>query len=301
MESLVLDLQKAAYSSQGSISELVRKAYFVAKKLKLTEFEKWLSQELDGYSDVTLLPEYRYIKCVLKGYNPYHGWQDVIFPDVQLGEKISRQPVVGSIRELEEQSTQNYLAIQLPGNLVMDFGKATGAKIDYKLFLQPTQIIKILDKVRKIILDWAIELEAQEIIGSGLTFTDEEQKNASRIGTQIIYNFNGSINQSQIQQNSSNSTQNLSIEQMDNAIKLLLDEIRNNKDDIVINNQEDILNMEEQLNILEEHLRLRSQNQSLIQGAVIKLKVIFEKATENIVTQAIIGIITNKVLPFLNG
>lgn len=51
MGSLVRDLQKQAMDSSIPITDLLRSAYVVAKKLKIEEFEKWTNLELNGYKD----------------------------------------------------------------------------------------------------------------------------------------------------------------------------------------------------------------------------------------------------------
>lgn len=49
MEGIVLELQREALSSNGDILSLLRKAYIIARKLDLKDFEKWVSCELNGY------------------------------------------------------------------------------------------------------------------------------------------------------------------------------------------------------------------------------------------------------------
>ena len=55
MSGIVLELQREALDETVSTESLLRKAYLVAKKLKLEEFEDWLSQEQNGY--VGQIPE----------------------------------------------------------------------------------------------------------------------------------------------------------------------------------------------------------------------------------------------------
>lgn len=49
MSSVILELQNEMVSSKGSICDLLRKAYIIARKLRVTDFEKWLNNELNGY------------------------------------------------------------------------------------------------------------------------------------------------------------------------------------------------------------------------------------------------------------
>jgi len=60
VESIVLELQKEALDRNCSVSDLLRRALVVAKKLKLAEFERWVGNELAGYKGpVNEVPEYR--------------------------------------------------------------------------------------------------------------------------------------------------------------------------------------------------------------------------------------------------
>ncbi len=50
-----------------------------------------------------------------------------------------------------------------------------------------SEVYRILSTVRNKILEWALLLEEHEIVGEGMTFTDEEKKKAQN--TQIINNY----------------------------------------------------------------------------------------------------------------
>ena len=56
---IVIELQREALDESISIESLMRKAYLVARKLNLKDFEEWISQEQNGYKQK--VPEYRNI------------------------------------------------------------------------------------------------------------------------------------------------------------------------------------------------------------------------------------------------
>ena len=58
--SIVLELQKETLDETISIESLLRKAYLVAKKLKLKDFEEWINKEQNGYNGQ--IPEYRNVR-----------------------------------------------------------------------------------------------------------------------------------------------------------------------------------------------------------------------------------------------
>ena len=64
------------------------------------------------------------------------------------------------------------------------------------------QVATITDRVRNIILDWALELESRGIVGNGMTFSQEEQRRAVEQHVQIA-NFQGvfgDVNHSSVSQ-----------------------------------------------------------------------------------------------------
>lgn len=79
----------------------------------------------------------------------------------------------------------------------------------YALFIAVNQIFNIEESVRTAILEWAIVLEENGIIGEGMQFSKEEKEVAAT--TPIINNYTtnifGDVSNSQMQQGTENSTQ----------------------------------------------------------------------------------------------
>ncbi len=80
------------------IMNLLRKAYLVARKLKLQEFEDWVNNELNGYKDLDKIPDYRLLRGELKAWNTYHGWIPVILQNDN--EKITTHLAPDSLANL---------------------------------------------------------------------------------------------------------------------------------------------------------------------------------------------------------
>ena len=59
MDSIVIDIQKQVLSK--STTDVLRQAYIIARKLKIKDFEIWISNELNGYKEDDSIPEYRNI------------------------------------------------------------------------------------------------------------------------------------------------------------------------------------------------------------------------------------------------
>ena len=106
---IIIELQREALDESISIESLMRKAYLVAKKLNLKEFEEWLNENSDN----------------------------------------------------------------LPTK--------------FEFFSSKSELYRILSTVRNKILDWALLLEENGIVGDGMTFTEVEKQTAQ--STQVINNY----------------------------------------------------------------------------------------------------------------
>lgn len=231
VSSVVKELQRDSLDRKVPITELLRKAFFIAKKLHIEDFEKWASQELNGYTDLDDIPTYRHVSGNVKGWNPYHGWIPVIIEDHEVMEKISNTVIAQSIAEVETlsgQSDANHGLLQIPfspQNMVT-LGKWVQFQTQFTLMIPSTTTVKILDAVRNIILNWSIKLEEDNILGEDLSFTPREKKTAE-MTAYTVNNFYGAVQHQQIQQHTSGSLQVMKIENADlSCVKLFLESIK---------------------------------------------------------------------------
>ena len=187
MKGIVIELEKEALNEKASVESLLRKAYLVARKLKLEEFEEWINNEQNGYKGNA--PDYRMINGEYKAWNPYRGWIPVILSP-KLGEFASRILLNQSVSALREIYTSHENSIQFTLNTKMNalLNQSTdGFETRFVFETSRSEIYRILSTVRNKILEWALFLEENEIIGEGMTFTDEEKKKAQEI--KIINNY----------------------------------------------------------------------------------------------------------------
>jgi hypothetical protein len=209
LSSIVLELQRDALDSNVRPSDLLRKAFVVAKKLKLQEFEDWVAAELGGYEKTADVPPYRMMTGQIRAYNPFNGyWMPVILQDAEQAERLSRRTNGQPIAELEA------LAKKENGKLVMPFSqevegflmRGMGMPVQPTLVVPHSGIIRVLDAARNIVLNWALKLEADGILGHDMSFTMEERQIAAH-HTYNITNFYGAVTDSQFQQGTKDSTQ----------------------------------------------------------------------------------------------
>src|SRR5689334_6830287 len=109
--SLVQELQRDALDGDVSVSDVLRKAYAVAMKLRLDKFKQWAALELNGYLGQDV-PNYRRIGCSIRAWNPRRGWQPTFFADPDFARQLSvheeRAPV-GAIYDLASNERQGDL------------------------------------------------------------------------------------------------------------------------------------------------------------------------------------------------
>ena len=187
MDGIVLELEREALDENVSVETLLRKAYLVAKKLKLTDFEEWLNSEQNGYHGK--VPEYRMISGNYRAWNPYRGWIPVIL-SVDVAKVLSKLPLHDSVSSLWDaySTKEGGISFTVSAEITDYLNKSTdGFETKYSFYSSRSEIYRILSTVRNKILDWALLVEENNIIGEGMTFTDKEKETA--IKTQIINNY----------------------------------------------------------------------------------------------------------------
>lgn len=210
MSYLVIDLQRSSLDTNITTTNLLRKAFAVSKKLKLTDFENWINLELNGYcgSDIEI-PKYREVHGELKGYNPYSGWIPTLLDDNELHNIVTSRKINTPISELEyliNDTKDNSLCITLPPEVERSLGIMFDFYTKYQLFINKSQFYGIIEMVRTTIMNWALELECDGILGEEMVFTEKEKQIAVE-RNYIVNNFYGNVENSQIQQNTNQSKQ----------------------------------------------------------------------------------------------
>lgn len=212
MSSIVLELQQELLRKDCDILQALRKAHVIAVKLKLTDIDIWIRNELNGYScSNDNIPEYRNIQGIVKFNNPVHGWISLIFEDKKEEDLLSHRKLYQPIGEIIELSKGiESLFIPFPGSISQKLSKNAGSPVvlEAALFITKAAVNSVVEKVKNTLLEWTLELEESGILGDGMTFSDSEAAAAKRFPQQINYYgtvVNGNISGSQIASGSNNS------------------------------------------------------------------------------------------------
>lgn len=288
MGSIVLELQQELLQQDCDIVNALRKAHLIAAKLKLSEFDAWLQNELNGYTGQNdQIPEYRNVCGVVKLHNPINGWIPVIFEDQKEENLWSHRKIFQSISEIIGFSAaNNTLYIPFPGNLSQRLSEAADAPIVFEagLFITKESLTAICEKVKTCLLEWTLKLEEKGIVGENMTFNETESANAREIPQQVNHYYgtviHGNVSGAQII-----SGNNHSVTYNATAVADVVKEIRKSLEQEKISGED----MESALELLDEISDKLEQGKkpSIIKSALIGLKD-FTLATGANVTAALI-------------
>jgi hypothetical protein len=189
---LVLELQRDALDSRVPVADLLRKALVVATKLGVKDLQAWVAKEMNGYwgDDADDVPDYREVRGEVKAWNPYHGWQPVYLDSGATAERLSRRHCAQPAAELEAvlESDSTSLQMPFPPELARKLSLSATFPTEITLIVPRSALVGVLQSIRTTVLNWALRLEAEGILGDGLTFTPEEKEAAARLGGQAVFN-----------------------------------------------------------------------------------------------------------------
>lgn len=210
--AIIIDLQKQAVDTNSDILSLLRKAYLAARKLGITDFQEWISCELNGYDNYDKIPDYRTVTGKLKAWNPYHGWIPVIVPDNDMEETLCQRKLFDSIPSLVSlvgETDNQILSYSFDGKTLATLCRMTGHEANYTLQFPKNAIVNIVEQVKNKILEWALLLEENGVLGEELQFTVDEKETVKSVSQIVNYvsNFYGDINDSKVQQGTTDSLQ----------------------------------------------------------------------------------------------
>jgi hypothetical protein len=295
VSSVIRELQRDALDRQVRVSDLLRKALVVARKLGLREFQAWIEKELSGYGREDDVPKYREVSGQVRAWNPYSGWIPVTFEDARHAEVLSHRPCGQSIAELEHlvEGEKGSFFMPFPHELQRQLSRGMGFQTEVTLIIPHTEVARIIDVVRTIILNWALKLEEDGIIGKGLSFTHQE-KEAAEQTPQSITNFYGPV---QIQQGSPRATQVLTAFTVDPAaIRSFLEMVRQRLGSLDLRDDQR-REVEAEIRTVESQLESPQPKTSIIREALESVRRILESAGGSAVAQLLIEL--GRILPVL--
>lgn len=209
MSGCVIELRDDALKSDSDILRLLRITFTIARKLDLSELEKWAVKELKGYDIDDDIPAYRQVVGYIVIPIDHQRWNKVL---VEGGDKYTRPELRESIPSLlEYKKSNNDIFIKAFDNKTCENLQRIWGLGNYVFGLEvsTSYIENIIETVRTIILDWALLLEEKGIKGENLSFSKEDKERIStdESVTNFIINIYGNVDNTQIQQGTNKSSQ----------------------------------------------------------------------------------------------
>lgn len=306
MESILIEIQREALSSSSNISDLLRKALFVARKLKVKEFKKWINQELNGYNCPSKdIPEYRQVVGSLLWFHQVHGWIPVAIDDQEVSEMVKRTKLAESVPELLDLITAEKghgLAVQLnqsQQNILSDLfkeylsEKGLYGSAQFRLNFEKSQAQGIIDKVRNIVLDWTLKIEEDGILGEESRFTGNEKQKTSiqePIKHEYTIHFHGNASGIQVQQNSPNSTQTMTNGVDVKQVSDFLSKLKENINQVGLAEEQQSV-VESEVETISAELVLAQPQPSVIKQSLHSIRTMLEGAGGNLITSGLMFMI----------
>ena len=207
MDCVVLELQKEALDKNADIESLLRKAYAIARKLKLSEFEEWVQCEQKGYGEKAV-PGYRMVRGQMEALNPIRGWLPVVIgysmPE-NFFERTKLSNPIPELRDLCRDDDSHMVVVHLPSIRNKYILKCYGVGTQFRLRFEKNQAYSILNTVRNNILEWSLMLEENGIVGKNYAFSDDEKKIAQEKTEIVNYTSNFWNNTEEVQAQQENN------------------------------------------------------------------------------------------------
>lgn len=286
MKSIVLELQEAAISGGTPIEDLLRMALLVAGKLGVSELEDWARQELGGYSDDEAeLPAYRKVvgrPMARDGFSE----KPLFIPNEAMMQSYSVAQLKQSISEIHELSRHNEGEIEYayPDKATQILARGLENQAYPYLACSFASFVAVVDAVRNAVLEWAMRLERDGILGEGLSFSAEEVERATREGYHIENFLNvGNMHDSQVFQASSGATQEVHITQVaQDQVSSFVKEVTDSLGALELAGDEAKV-AESDLATIEHQLASPRPKKGVIRESLSSLRNVFEGATGNMI------------------
>lgn len=294
MSSLIIDLQKDIFENKDILS-ILHKAYSISKELELHDFSNWINSEINGYSNVKNIPDYRFIECEFLYDTEYRR-------EIKLTNKSIIKNILNNIpKECHKEFIKSAVKIPLPeiihicekkpDTITFHINSACEKKIKnnipnatktYKK-CQLYQFESIIDYVKHELIEWTSELKKQNILGENYVFSDDEIDSAKK---NIVFNIIASNSQIQIGNN------NVQFSLMVRNINYNLNEIRNILNEYPVDG-EIYTEINDNIEIIENQINNENSDLDLVKKSANIIKKIAEGISIDIVAQIIFNNINN--------
>ncbi|MGL6563671.1 hypothetical protein [Aeromonas hydrophila] len=202
MPALIPELIALASDPAVKTADLLRKALVAAHRLQLPEWVTWLGRELNGYGSDDAIPAYRHVQGEVL-IDDYHGLKAVVFPSAESAARWQLCTFDTPVDEIEGWCAESDdIHMQFSPREADALRAACGTNCTPLRRFTLASMSRILGAVRNQILNWALQLEKEGILGEGLSFTSQERQQAQQVAPVTHIHINGDAHGLQLMQNS---------------------------------------------------------------------------------------------------
>ena len=181
MPALIPELIAMASDPTVATSNLLRRALVTAHRLQLPAWVVWLEHELDGYGPDDVIPSYRHVQGEVM-VDDYHGLKGVVFPSAEIAARWQLCTFDTPLEEIEGWCAEgDDIHMQYSPRESDALRAALGTKCTPLRRFTLSSMKRIMGAVRNQVLNWALELEMEGILGAGMSFTQKEQQQAQQV------------------------------------------------------------------------------------------------------------------------
>ena len=291
MDSIVLELQSEAMASDSNVSDLLRKSLVIASKLEIKDFEDWVKQEINGYRDnLDNIPDYREVRGSLQYYAANNG---SYFPAILLNpivaNYIKQNKLPQSITELESllKSEKESIFIIPSEEIQKELRISFKMETKFRITLERSQVQKIIDMVKTIILEWSLQLEKDGILGEGIKFSQKEKQVADK-QNYTVNNFYVNVSGLQIQQHTQNSTQ-IQINEIDiEKVSKIISDLQKHLSQTELSEEKQKA-IEKEIEAITKQLTENKPKKNVIKESIKTIRGLLEGVAGNLIAEALVN------------
>jgi hypothetical protein len=285
--TIIEQIQRDALDRSVRVSDLLRRVKLAATKLGLGRVEDWVEMELNGYNGFPV-PEYRIVYGRPIARNPYTGWE----PIGGSTKNLSVRHIVQSIASLEElANAPEGASITFPfsDEVVQKLNDLNGvAGWLAVLEVDRSTVVSILDRVRTLILDWALQLEQAGVQGTEFSFNAADKAKAQ--GAIMTINI-GSIGSFAGNLGVDNTAGDISVREINlNQVRELTDQLKENER-VLTDAGADGPTLKARLDELQAELRKAKPATLVLRGLLVDVRNAVAGAAGNLMASGAIALI----------
>lgn len=189
---------------------------------------------------------------------------------------------ISEIEELASNNTNGFVGMAFSPKVEAQLVQGADLPAPPMLLVSATRLLGIIDSVRNTILDWALTLEAEGIVGENLSFSDKEKAAASAIHINIGNAYNSPIQAGSI--SSSQIVNNLSYDIV--AVKAFIEALEEKSNELELNSGQGS-ELSSEIQTIKAQIASPKPKSSIISASLSSIKTILEGAASSLTAEGL--------------